>query len=114
MERNIGAIIITWLLLVMFVLMLNGCKTQDPVVTIGDNAKEQISMAYDHLPKECKSAEREREFNAAINHVTAVVSTCKEQKEALNQRIRYQSALIVVLSLVSIGLFLGIIRTRLV
>lgn len=101
-------------LLIVLCIFLVGCKTQDPVVTIGDNAKEQISMAYDHLPKECKSAEREREFNAAINHVTAVVSTCKEQKEALNQRIRYQSALIVVLSLVSIGLFLGIIRSRLV
>ena len=102
------------IVVIALAITLAGCKTKDPVVIMGDNAKEQISIAYDHLPKECKSAEREREFNAAISQVTAVVSTCEGQKETLNQRIRYQSALIAALFVLSIALFLGILRNRLV
>lgn len=116
MEHETETVVLVWVILLVasLALLCGCCKTQDPVTTIGDNAKEQISMAYDHLPKECKSAEREREFNAAINHVTAVVATCSEQKESLNRQIHYQSVAIAALSLLSIALFLGIIRSRLV
>lgn len=114
MERKIGAVVIAWLILVMFCLMLSGCKTAEPSTTIGENAKEQIQIAYNNLPKECKSPEREREFTMAMRHVDAVVASCASEKKPLNQRIRYQFVAIVALSLLSTALFLGLIRSRLV
>lgn len=114
MERDIGAIIITWFLLAMFLLMLSSCRTPEPSAAIGENAKEQIAVAYNNLPKECKSADREREFNLAIKQVDTLVASCEAEKKPLNQRIRYQSLTIAALSTLSILLFLGLIRSRLV
>lgn len=114
MERNVGAIIVTWFILLIFTLMLVGCKTTEPSAAIGENAKEQIAIAYNNLPKECKSADREREFNLAIKQVDTLMASCEAEKKPLNQRIRYQSLTIGALSILSILLFLGLIRKRLV
>ena len=105
---------VTIVVMTGIVLTLSGCKTTEPSTTIGENAKEQIQIAYNNLPKECKSPDREREFMMAMRHVDAVVASCASEKKPLNQRIRYQSVAIVALSLLSIALFLGLIRSRLV
>lgn len=114
MERNVGAIIATWFILLMLMLMLTGCKTTEPSAAIGENAKEQIAIAYNNLSKECKSADREREFNLAIKQVDTLMASCEAEKKPLNQRIRYQSLIIGALSILSTLLFLGLIRKRLV
>lgn len=98
----------------LILLLLTGCKTPEPSAAIGENAKEQIAIAYNNLPKECKSADREREFNLAIKQVDTLVASCEAEKKPLNQRIRYQSLIIAALSTLSILLFLGLIRSRLV
>ena len=94
--------------------VLAGCRTNPPSTVIGETAKEQVEIAYNNLPKECKSPEREREFRLAIKQIDAVVQSCEAEKVPLNQRIRFQSVALVALSILSIALFLGLIRSRVV
>lgn len=101
-------------ILIIFATLLVGCRSTTPSAMIGETAKEQIEIAYNNLPKECKSPDREREFRLAIKQVDAVIQSCEAEKVPLNQRIRFQSLALVALSILSIVLFLGLIRSRVV
>lgn len=101
-------------ILIVLTTFLTACRTTAPSTVIGETAKEQVEIAYNNLPKECKSPEREREFRLAIKQIDAVVQSCEAEKVPLNQRIRFQSLALVALSILSIALFLGLIRSHVV
>lgn len=104
-----------WVLLLIACLSLLGCgKTAEPSTQIGGNVQEQIQLAYENLPKECKSPEREKEFNLAIKNVDALVASCETEKVPLRQQIRYQQVLLFGLAGLSVLLFLGLLRKKLV
>lgn len=103
-----------WLGALILALFLAGCSTKEPSTQIGENAKESITIAYNNLPKECKSPEREREFNNAVNQVDALVQTCEIEKIPFRQRIRYQTVALYALGSLSLLLFLGLLRKILV
>ena len=103
-----------WVLLLIACLSLLGCKSPEPSTQIGGNLQEQIQLAYENLPKECKSPEREKEFNLAIKNVDALVASCETEKVPLRQQIRYQQVLLFGLAGLSVLLFLGLLRKKLV
>lgn len=103
-----------WIGLLILCLSLTGCKTVEPSIQIGDNVKEQITIAYNNLPKECKSPEREREFNLAVKQVDSLTATCEVEKVPLRQKIRYQTVEIYALLALSILLGVGFLRKLLV
>lgn len=113
-ELKVMSVFLAWLLLTILSLALSGCKTDAPSTAIGENAKEQIQIAYNNLPQECKSPEREREFNLAIKDIDSLVAACEMEKVPLNQQIHYQRVLLFGLGGLSLLLFLGLLRKSLV
>lgn len=113
-ELKVFLILATWVGILILCLSLSGCKTVEPSTQIGENAKEQIQIAYNNLPKECKSPEREREFNLAIKDIDSLVASCEAEKVPLNQQIHYQRVLLFGLGGLSLLLFLGLLRKTLV
>jgi len=113
-ELRVITILATWFGLLILALSLSACRTEPPSTQIGETAKEQISIAYNNLPKECKSPEREREFNLAIKQVDSISRTCEIEKVPLNQRIRYQTVAIYALLSLTILLSVAYLRRRLV
>lgn len=95
-------------------LLLLGCKTPEVSSNLADSAKEQVQMAYNNLPKECKSPEREREFNSAISQIDNIVASCEVEKQPLKERLRTQTVISFGLGFLSLLLFLGLIRKKLV
>lgn len=92
------------------VLALAGCKTPEPSTQIGENIQEQIQITYNNLPKECKSPEREREFNLAVKNVESMKAACELEKVPLKDTIRYLRTLLIGAAFVSLLLFVGLIR----
>jgi len=107
--------IILWFVIVLLCMSLAACKSQSaPSTDIGHNAQEQIQIVYNNLPKECKSPEREQEFNLAIKTIDSVIASCETEKAPLNQQIRYQKVLLFGLTGLSLLLFLALVRKTLV
>lgn len=98
------------LTILLLTLSLTGCKTPEPSTQIGESAKEQIQVAYNNLPKECKSPEREREFNLAIKNIDSLNATCELEKVPLRDTIRYLRTLLIGAAFVSLLLFVGLLR----
>ena len=96
----------------IFCLLLLGCKTPEVSSNLADSAKEQVQIAYNNLPKECKSAEREREFNAAINQIDNIVASCEVEKQPIRERLKTQTLISFGLGLLSLLLFVGLIRKK--
>lgn len=96
----------------IFCLLLLGCKTPEVSSNLADSAKEQVQIAYNNLPKECKSAEREREFNAAINQIDNIVTSCEVEKQPIRERLKTQTLISFGLGFLSLLLFVGLIRKK--
>lgn len=90
------------LFVLILALTLAGCHSTEPSATIGENAKEQINIAYSSLPKECKTKVTEKQFKLAQDEIDAIIASCEKEKEPLIEKIRYQRVLLAGLS----GLFL--------
>lgn len=112
-EIKVFCVFLLWVIVLILCLSLAGCKTAEPSTQIGENAKEQIQIAYNNLPKECKSPEREREFNLAIKDIDSLVQSCELEKVPLRDEIRYQRVLLFGLAGLSLLLFVGLLRKRL-
>ena len=113
-EIKIFCIFLLWVILLVVCLSLAGCKTPEPSTQIGENLQEQIQLAYNNLPKECKSPEREKEFNLAVKNVESLTATCELEKVPLRDEIRYLRTLLIGAAGVSLLLFLGLLRKYLV
>lgn len=113
-EIKIFCVFLLWLILLIVCLALAGCKTPEPSTQIGENIQEQIQLAYNNLPKECKSPEKEKEFNLAVKNIQSLTATCELEKVPLKDEIRYLRTLLIGAAGVSLLLFLGLLRKYLV
>lgn len=71
--------------------LLLGCRSVPVSETIAQGAKETISVAYDSLPKECKTKEARRIMETAKVQIDSIIQSCKTEKDAINNKLlRYK------------------------
>lgn len=78
--------------------LLFGCSSTTVSENIAQTAKESISIAYESLPKECKTKDNEKLYINAQKQVDHVVESCKLEIQNLEERLRYKNLLILGLS----------------
>lgn len=86
MERNVGAIILLWVICLVVVLSLLGCSRKAPSENIAVGAKESISQVYETLPAECKTESTKKALEAARTRIDQVVASCELEKREIELR----------------------------
>lgn len=80
--------------------LLLGCRSVPVSETIAQGAKETISVAYDTLPKECKTSEMKRLVSVAQKQIDEISESCKTEKEVLKGKLHQSYLMSVILGLV--------------
>ena len=86
-------------------LVVAGCRTTPVSETVADAAKESISVAYNSLPKECKTADVKKEHDNAQKQIDNITASCNLEKKNLEVRLAHKNLLVLGLS-ISLGILL--------
>lgn len=86
-------------------LTVAGCAPAPVSETVADAAKESISVAYNSLPKECKTADVKKAHDNAQKQIDNITASCNLEKKNLEVRLAHKNLLILGLS-ISLGILI--------